>query len=120
MNLRPISALLLLLLSTACTSNPHRQQLEEVVKTNPLDMADQDAKTIVLDKKEKKQQLTKVPTIDARDAPFVAGKHSRIFHLHSCEYAHDLDSPIGFPSIAEAQRSGRVPCQFCHPNGDSQ
>ena len=113
-----LSAGALLGLLPACTSDSNRKQVEQITKANPLDMANEDAKTVVIQKEQKKPQYPKVPTIDARTAPFVSGKNTRIFHVRGCEYAKSIDSPIGFASAGEAQRSGRIPCEFCHPIGE--
>ena len=110
-----IAAFLLLALAGCNSSNPERKKIEEIAKRNPLDMANEDAKTIVLPKSDKNPQYPKVPTQDAKDATFVSGKNSKIYHVRGCEYIGKVDSPIGFASWQDAERSGRLPCEFCKP-----
>jgi hypothetical protein len=104
-----------LVLAGCNSSNPDRKKIEDLAKRNPLDMANEDAQTIVIKKEDKKPQYPKVPTISARDAPFISGKNSKIYHVRGCDYLGKLDSPVGFVSWADAERSGRIPCEFCKP-----
>ena len=104
-----------LVLSGCASSNPDRKKIEEIAKRNPLDMANEDAQTIVIKKEYKKPQYPKVPTVPARDAALVSGKHSKIYHVRGCEYAGKLDSPVGLASWEDAEKSGRIPCEFCKP-----
>jgi hypothetical protein len=98
-----------------CSSNSERKQAEAIAKRNPLDMAGEDSKTIVITKEQKKPRYEKVPQLSAREAPYIAGKHSRIYHARNCQYAGTLDSPVGFASWEDAERSGHIPCEFCKP-----
>ena len=108
--------LALLLSLGGCDSSPQRKQAEALAKRNPLDMADEDAKTIEINaKKVKPPKAPKVQTVDAGDAQFIAGKRSKIYHCRTCEYAGKLDAPVGFLSCDDAERSGRIPCEFCKP-----
>ncbi len=105
----------LLVLAGCASSDPERRKLAEIAKRNPLDMANEDAKVVVLKKSDKEIKYPKVPTQDAKVAPFISGKSSKIYHLRNCEYVGKSDSPIGFVSADDAERSGRVPCEFCKP-----
>ena len=107
-------ALLLLVVLAGCGSSPERKQIEQIAKRNPLDMANEDAKVVVLNKSEKKPHYPKVPTVDANAATYVSGKNSKIYHLRGCDYI-GKDSLTGFASWTDAERSGRLPCEFCKP-----
>ncbi len=109
----------LLLLCGCEKSNPDRKKIEEVAKRNPLDMANEDAQTIVLKKEQKKPQYPKVATLEAKDAPYVAGKSSRIYHVRNCEYAGKINTLVGFASVGDAERSGHIPCEFCNPRANA-
>ena len=110
-----IATLILVALAGCTSSSPEHKKIAEIAKRNPLDMANEDAQTIVLPKSDKKPQYPKVPTQDARDAMFVSGKNSKIYHLHGCEYIGKVDSPTGYASWQDAEKSGRLPCEFCKP-----
>lgn len=60
-------------------------------------------------------QPQQVKTIDPHSAPFVSGKKNRVYHTRHCQYAANLDSPAGFSTSHDAERSGKMPCQFCAP-----
>ena len=60
--------------------------------------------------------LQKVKTSDPLTAPFVAGKKNHIFHARNCPYAANLESPVGYETIRDAEASGRIPCEFCAPH----
>lgn len=98
------------------SASPDRKQIEAIAKRNPLDMADEDSKTVVVgNKNARPPKPAKVQKIDAREAQYVAGKNSKIYHCRNCEYAGKLDSPVGFMSVEDAERSGHIPCEFCRP-----
>jgi hypothetical protein len=105
----------MVLLAGCAQSNPDRKKLEEVAKRNPLDMRNEDEQLIVIKKEQKKPQYPKVPTVDAKDALFVCGKHARIYHVRGCEYCGKLDSPVGYQAWQDAERAGHIPCEFCKP-----
>lgn len=111
----------LLLVSAGCeSSSPDRKKIEEIAKRNPLDMANEDAKTVVLKQSENKPKYPKVPTVDANVAPIISGKSSKIYHVRSCEYAGKSDSVVGYATWSDAERSGRVPCEFCRPRENAK
>jgi len=60
--------------------------------------------------------LQKKKKADAATAPFVAGKRNQVFHTRHCPYAVELDSPVGFETLHDAEASGRIPCAFCKPH----
>ena len=111
--------LILIVLSLAACKSPEQRSAEAVAKRNPLDMANEDAQVVVIKKVDKKPQYPKVPTQDANTAPFVSGKNSKVYHVRGCEYAGKLESPVGFATWDDAERSGRIPCQFCKPHDSS-
>ena len=96
-------------------SNPDRKKIEEVAKRNPLDMANEDSKTIVLKSEKQKPKYPKVPTSNPKTAPYVCAKNSKVYHVRGCEYAGKMDSPVGYESWQDAERAGRMPCEFCKP-----
>lgn len=99
-----------------CESSPQRKQAEAIAKRNPLDMAGEDSKTIVVGgKKAKPPKPPKVPTADAREAPFVSAKNGKVYHCRNCEVAGKLDSPVGYITSDDAERAGKMPCEFCKP-----
>ncbi|HLX59906.1 MAG TPA: hypothetical protein VKX17_01370 [Planctomycetota bacterium] len=114
--MKKITVIAMLLLAGCTQDNPDRKKLEEIAKRNPLDMADEPQQTVVIKKEQKKPQYPKVPTIDAKDAPFVSGKHSKVYHVRGCEYCGKLESPVGYDNWQDAERSGRIPCEFCKPH----
>ena len=61
-----------------------------------------------------------VKTIDAQSAPFVAGKRNKVYHARGCPYAANLNSPVGFAGVLEAEASGRIPCEFCSPRASNK
>ena len=111
---------MILTLSGCAGSNPERDKINAIAKRNPLDMANEDAKVVVLKKADEKPKYPKVPTQDARTAPFISGKSSKIYHVRGCEYAGKLDAVSGFASCDDAERSGRVPCEFCKPRENAK
>jgi len=54
--------------------------------------------------------------MDARIAPLVGGKQSRVYHTRDCPYATSLESPVGYASVLDAERAGRIACEFCYPH----
>ena len=60
--------------------------------------------------------LKKPKAADPASAPFVAGKRNRVFHTRGCPYAADLEAPVGYETLRDAEASGRLPCEFCRPN----
>ncbi|MEI6234712.1 MAG: hypothetical protein WCT04_16780 [Planctomycetota bacterium] len=118
---KKIIAIILLAALAGCKStSPEHKKIEALAKRNPLDMANEDAQLVLLPKSDKKPQYPKVPTVNAKDASFVSGKGSKIYHLRSCEYVGKVDSPIGFGSSDDAERSGRLPCEFCKPRENAK
>lgn len=107
--------LILIVLALAGCASPERRSAEAVAKRNPLDMANEDAKVVVVKKVDKPPQYPKVPTQDAKSAPFVSGKNSKVYHVRGCEYAGKSDSTVGYAAWDDAERSGRIPCEFCKP-----
>jgi len=106
----------MLVVLSGCENSPERKQAEVIAKRNPLDMSQEDAKTIVVGgKKAKPPKPPKVPTVDARGAPFISAKNGKVYHCRSCEMAGKLDSPVGFSTSEDAEKSGRIPCEFCKP-----
>jgi hypothetical protein len=65
------------------------------------------------------RRLPKPRTMDAKKAPVLAGKDSKVYHLRSCQFAAELSRPQGYSSYLEAERGGRIPCQFCNPRRTS-
>jgi len=57
----------------------------------------------------------KAKSVTAQDAPFIAGKKNRVYHVRNCQYAVSLDSAVGYASLREADASGKIPCEFCAP-----
>ncbi|MFH0940011.1 MAG: hypothetical protein V1899_12135 [Planctomycetota bacterium] len=66
--------------------------------------------------KSKSVNQLQIKTIDARIAPLVVGKQSRIYHARDCPYATSLESPVGYASVLDVERAGRIPCEFCAPH----
>ena len=66
-------------------------------------------------KSNRNPQAPKIKTADARSAPWIAGKHARVYHRRGCAYAADLESPVGYATVHDAARSGLIPCEFCKP-----
>lgn len=66
-------------------------------------------------KSSRKSPAPTVKKIDARMAPFVAGKQARVYHRRGCAYAADLESPAGYATAHDADRMGLIPCEFCTP-----
>jgi hypothetical protein len=60
--------------------------------------------------------LQKAKSADPTTAPFVAGKRNKVFHRRHCPYAAELDSPVGFETLRDAEASGKIPCAFCKPH----
>jgi hypothetical protein len=61
------------------------------------------------------RRLPKPRTMSAREAPFLAGKESKVYHLRRCQFAGELEHPVGYASFLEAEHAGKIPCQFCSP-----
>jgi hypothetical protein len=61
------------------------------------------------------RRLPKPRTMDARKAPVLAGKDSKVYHRRSCQFAGELQRTVGYSSYLEAERVGLIPCQFCNP-----
>lgn len=57
----------------------------------------------------------KIEHVPARQALFVAGKRSKIYHRRDCPYAANLESLVGFNKMGDAEGSGHIPCEFCAP-----
>ncbi len=110
------SVLILIVLALAgCASSPERQSAEAIAKRNPLDMANEDAKVVVVKRVDKSPQYPKVPTQDAKSAPYISVKNSKIYHVRGCDYAGKSDSFVGYATWDDAERSGHIPCEFCKP-----
>ena len=56
-----------------------------------------------------------IETINARTAPLIAAKQGRVYHMRDCPYASALENPVGFATVRDAERTGRIPCEFCKP-----
>ena len=93
-----------------CASAKPKSDTDETLKLPPLH------KDVASGSKQKPAKA-KVKDADPNTAPFVSGKHIKVFHKRGCPYAAKLDSPVGFNSISDALTSGRIPCVFCDPNG---
>ena len=57
----------------------------------------------------------KIKPMDAKEAPIVVGKASRIYHSRHCQYAANLQQPTGFRCVEDVDRLGLIPCEFCGP-----
>ena len=63
------------------------------------------------------QSVSPAPTIQPREAKYVASKKSNVFHVSNCRYAKRISPKnlIVFSSRDEAINNGRRPCKVCTP-----
>ena len=107
--------ILIVLALAGCTASPERKSAEAIAKRNPLDMANEDAQVVIVKKVDKPPHYPKVPTQDAKSAPYISVKNSKIYHVRGCDYAGKSDSFVGYATWDDAERSGHIPCEFCKP-----
>lgn len=57
------------------------------------------------------------PSADPSSAPFLASRHSKVFHRAGCSHAKRIkpDNLLPFAALRQALETGRSPCKHCKP-----